>query len=138
MTASVVTPATPSIASLNNSRRQANRTRATHLVAVADGELTPVQFVQKAATAEGRPLQKTTVYQLLLNQPNWGRGRARETVKKIASVCRAANDTRAITVGWLLDPRAHGSRVQAFLDAISTKGSAPWPGYPFQRGTYFE
>jgi hypothetical protein len=130
---SVTMPHT-SVDTLNEARRRANRLRSTSLVLVADGLLTPIQFVDQSGTASGAPLRRTTLFQLLMNQPGWGRVRARAIVNTIADVTGVRPDVRKITVGWAIDPRAHGRHYQALVDSLTPKATDPWPGFPLQRG----
>lgn len=32
---------------------------------------------------------------------------------------------------WLIDARAKGRRIRSLADALDTKDTAPWPGFPY-------
>jgi hypothetical protein len=130
---------TPSIEVLHEARRNANRTRTNALLLVADGLLNPIQVIEQASTPAGRPLRKITLYQLLVNQPGWGRSRAKEIIEKVSSISEEAVSTKDLTILWLLNYRTHGRRIQSLINCLPIKvGTTPWPGFPLHQGTNYE
>lgn len=126
----------PSVDVLNAARRNANRVRASALMEVADGLIHPVQYLERAATAEGRPLRRTSLFQLLQNQPGWGRGKAEDVIREIASINQVRPDVRALTVGWAIEYRTHGRRYLSVVDRLPRQTPpVPWPGFPFSART---
>lgn len=121
----------PSLSTARAALVDARRYRAEWLVAVAQGLTGPLDLVVQAATEEGEPLRTISLQQLLLSVPGWGHLRSAQVLRDLAGVLDV--DCAVVgrhTVGWLLDPRAGGRRVLAWLDAHQ-RPRAPWPGFPF-------
>lgn len=123
------------VSALNTARRAASRTRAEWLMHINEGTLTPSDLMKEAARPEARPLLKLSLRQVLLSQQGWGRKRADGVIAHIAGVIDGKIDTRHLTVGWLLDPRAGGRRFAAWLDAFQPKTGPLWPGFPYVRSS---
>ncbi|MCU6481284.1 hypothetical protein [Arthrobacter sp. A2-55] len=121
---------------LNQARQNAARLRAEWMLLVHDGTVTLNDVLQEAQHQESKALLRLSVRQLLMSQPNWGRGKADSVIGHILSVLDVEIDRRLVTVGWLLDPRAGGRRFAAWLDAFEPKQRPPWPGFPHARSSH--
>lgn len=77
---------------------------------------------------------RLTLRQLLIAQPGVGVKTAEAvmtTLTHIVGCGSAGQSQRTLTVQWLIDPRAHGRRVLALIDAMDDRaGLPPWPGFP--------
>lgn len=125
-------PPTPSLHEARVALATARRYRAEWLISVAEGLLTPLDVITRAATEEGKPLRKISLRQLLLAQPGHGDKRASDALEALAARCElpAGTDLNDLTIAWLLDPRAAGKRVLSWLDVHHPK-TQPWPGFPY-------
>lgn len=124
-------PKRPPLLKANVQAAKARLLRAEWLLMVRDGLMTPADLIWEAATAEGRPLRKLRLTQVLAAQPSYSRDRAKRTVARLHDVLELSTEKSAkVTVGWLIDHRAGGRRVLAWLDQ-TTPRRAPWPGFPF-------
>lgn len=115
-------------------RRSAAMRRAEYLMSVTDGMLGVNDVVEAAAQPGNKPLLRITLHQLLLSQPGWGEVRAGVTLDRLLTLLGLRLDTaglRRLPLAWLLDPRAAGTRLLAWLDVVTPGMAAPWPGYPF-------
>lgn len=119
----------------NEARRAARETRAAALLSVRNGEMTPFDVLDWAATEEGRPLMKLSLYQLLIAQEGWGDKKAKDALRRLCEVLEIkVPDTTSLKIGWLLDPRSGGRRYLAWVDVIeirTKKIQPPWTGFPF-------
>jgi hypothetical protein len=115
-------------------RRQADMARAHALMGVATGRTTIWDVLGEASMPGGQALLRLSLRQLLLAQPNVGTLTVRNRLESL-NITRGypmVRTTRAMTIQWLLDPRASGHRMLAFVDAADTpRGRSPWPGFPF-------
>lgn len=115
-------------------RRAADQVRAQALVSVASGEASIWDVLARAATPSGRPLLRLSLHQLLIAQPGVGTKSARSRVASLLDLVRSATageSQRALTVQWLIDPRAHGRRMLAFIEVMDEHtGTPPWRGFP--------
>lgn len=128
-------PPTP-LANANSALRSARTMRAEWSVGVAEGLLTSVDVIEHACTVEGRPLRRMKLRQLLLSQPHWGQARTGEAMTRFARFAGLAPsaDLDELTAGWLIDSRAGGRRISAWLDAVEVRRDGPpWPGFPYLR-----
>lgn len=117
-----------------DARRSAALRRAEHLMAVTDGMLSIADVVEAACQPGNKALLRITLHQLLLSQPGWGEVRTSATLQRLLTLLGLRLDparTRRLPVAWLVDPRAAGTRLLAWLDATNPQMAAPWPGYPF-------
>lgn len=115
-----------------SARRAANRRRSEFLASVALGYLSVHDVVASACTADGGPLLRVSLTQLLGAQPHWGRSRVRGAVQRLLTLLGEPDtDPATLNVAWLVDPRVKGARLIAFADATSPAGpTQPWPGFP--------
>ena len=124
----------PPLEIANSAALAANRQRAAALLAILDAE-SPIGVtgvICAACTTSGRPLRRITLRQLLLAQPGWGSDRARKVLEQMTDTLGVENvDLRRLTIAWLLDPRAGGTRFMAFCDALRPRAAGSWTGYPF-------
>lgn len=113
----------------------ANRMRAEYLQSVAAGMLTVNDVVTAACEDGHRPLLRISLDQLLRARPGWGQARSHAALTRIVTFCgqHPTKDTlRRLDLAWLLDPRAAGARLLAFLDALSPESPAnPLAGFPY-------
>lgn len=117
-----------------SARRRADLTRAQALLRVTAGRSTIWDILREASMPAGRALLRLSVRQLLLAQPGVGvrtaRGQLESLIITLGHPIGAT--TRAMTLQWLLDPRAGGHRTLAFIDVMGGRPEAcPWPGFPF-------
>jgi len=121
----------PPLAQANAARATARRMRGEWLLLLADGVFTAEDLFREAATPQGRPLRRLTLKQVLSAQPDCSEERALKITRKICSTLRLdpAPPTRDLTVAWLLNPAAGGTRLLAYLDALHPR-TIPWPGFP--------
>lgn len=112
----------------------ANRQRAAALIAVSDpaAAMSVTGVISAACIPSGRPLRRITLRQLLLAQQGWSSDRVGKTLERtVASLEIESIDLRRLTIAWLLDPRAGGTRFMAFCDALHHRTAGPWDGFPF-------
>lgn len=132
---SVPMPPPVSLEVANEARRAAREARAVALLRVRNGDMTPLDVINAAATEEGRPLMKLSIYQLLIAQEGWGDKKAKEAIRRIFEVLEMKqSDATSLKVGWVIDPRSGGRRFLAWVDVIeirSRKVQPPWMGFPF-------
>lgn len=115
-------------------RRSAAMRRAEYLMSVTDGLLSINDVVNAAAEPGNKALLRITLHQLLLSQPGWGQVRAGTAMDRLLGLLGLRLDVdriRRLPLSWLLDPRAAGTRLLAWLDATTPQMGPPWPGFPF-------
>lgn len=108
---------------------QARRTRAEAQVRVSLGEVTALEVILAAHAAEGVPLRRITLRQLLMSQPGVGPATAANQLESLVSRLPRRQTPRRLTVGWLIDFRVGGRRLLSWLDTTQPKRT-PWPGFP--------
>lgn len=129
MTFAAATPIAEARTHLNHARTM----RSEWLVSIAHELVTVDELITHAATADGAPLLKLQLRQILSAQPTVGLTTADNI---IATMCRFVGLDAALvgtkqTVAWLLDPRCQGTRWLAWCDTRYTKNAtSPWPGFP--------
>ncbi len=115
-------------------KRSADHVRAHALLSIADGRMTVWDVLREASTPAGRPLLRLSLRQILLAQPGVGVRTAQGTLTALGQLAGSHTTTQSqadLTVQWLIDPRAHGRRMLAFLDVMDSRtGTAPWRGFP--------
>lgn len=116
-------------------RRSADAVRSEYLQSVGAGLVSVHDVIASATSPHSRPLLRITVRQLLLAQQDWGETRTGECLRRVC-LFTGTDTTRSamnrLDIGWLMDPRARGTRLLAFIDATSpASGQSPWPGFPF-------
>lgn len=109
---------------------EARRLQAEWLHLVSIGELPPMEVIEEACTEDGATLRKLRLHSLLISQPRWGEKKVLQSLELMISVLKVKVDPKAITIGWLVDSRSGGRRVQAFVDALQPREPI-WPGFPF-------
>lgn len=125
----------PSTATARAALSEARRQRAEHLVALANGILTPHDVVDAATADSGRALRRISLRQLHLSCEGWGERRTSRLLSDLAArIGLPARDVERETIAWLLDPRAGGRRYLAWLDVQQAKTKGPWAGFPFSPG----
>lgn len=126
-------PPAPSLAGARAALTSARRYRAERLLAVAGGELSALAVIAQAATAQGAPLRRISLRQLLLAVPHCGQQSTTRVLHDMAGVLTVdAAGLGGCTVGWLVDPRSGGRRMLAWLDAHQRpRPEPPWPGFPY-------
>lgn len=122
-------PGRQSITTARAALSQARRYRAEHLVAVAEGLLSPLDVITQAGTENGRPLRRITLRQLLLSQPGWGQRRTDRFLSALAARLGVTSPVEEPTIAWLIDPRAGGRRMLVWLD-VTQKKNTVWRGAP--------
>jgi hypothetical protein len=112
----------------------ANRVRADYLQSVAAGLLSVHDVLTAAADPGHRPLLRIRLDQLLRAQAGWGAARSTTNMGRLLMFCGLPADRatiRRLDIGWLLDPRASGQRVIAWLDVTTDVPGLPWRGFPY-------
>lgn len=117
--------------------------RADYLLSITSGDITPLDLIRKAARPTGRPLLKMSLTQILIAQQGWGAKKAQAALMEICAVLKTdlkseQKNGHRLTVGWLLDPRAGGRRLMAWVDVVeirTRKMAPPWSGFPFAQNT---
>ena len=127
------TPPPVPLAVANISRARARLLRAEWLIGIAQGALTPLDCLVFATTAQGRPLRRISLFQLITAQPGVGPATAKVVLDQIRALLRCTTQNPTMTVGWLLDNRTSGRRLLAFTTALAGRNLAPWPGWPLIR-----
>ena len=119
---------------LTNAAAHARAVRGRYVLAVATGMLTVDDVIRQAQDASGIPLRRIRLTSLLQAQEGWGRGQARSVIDRLLAFLSNTDTSELpeLTIGWLLDNRAGGTRYRAFIEAIATTDpmSAPWSGFP--------
>jgi hypothetical protein len=110
--------------------RVARLQRAAALLAVASGDKSVFDVIAEACSESGRPLLKLELRDLVLSQPDLHTsGRADGFLRRVASLLESEVDLSRERLSWLVDPRAGGRRLIAWIDADSER-RPPWPGFP--------
>ncbi|QYJ03101.1 hypothetical protein KUV85_12235 [Nocardioides panacisoli] len=107
----------------------ARRLRAEHLIAVAEGVLSPQDVIEAAAQPANIALRAIALKELYIARAMSPRRwrRVRNLTLAVLGTTVAENK---MTIGWLHDPRAGGRRHYAFTDALRER-KPPWPGFPW-------
>ena len=87
--------------------------------------------VTAAGQADGAPLLRISLRQLLGSQPDWGKSKTETAMARMLTLLGEAGARRDQTIAWLVDPRVRGTRLIAFADATAGRTGPPWPGFPF-------
>jgi len=107
--------------------------RAEHLVAITLGYLSPYDVIVLACRPERRALRRISLRELLLAQPGVGERRADAFLDLVASLLELPVPfDRKRRIQWLIDPRAGGRRLRAWVDASRPK-TPPSPAFPFDQ-----
>lgn len=133
-------PAIP-LPAANKALSAAVKMRAEYLLSITIGDITPLDLIRQAARQGGRPLLTLRLNKILIAQQGWGDKKAETAIKEICAVLSENLKTdgkngHKLTVGWLLDPRAGGRRLMAWVDVVevrSRKIAPPWSGFPFAK-----
>lgn len=122
------------------SRRQQGRAdQLDWLAGVEAHAVTALDVFEASARGEAPTLGGLKLRRLLRSM---GHGQATTTrlLRRISDRTASAHGrvTREPSVGWLVDPKASGRRLAAWVDAVETprtnpwgKSTPPWPGFPF-------
>jgi hypothetical protein len=121
-------------------RLAANKTRAEWLLGLAEGRNTPQQLPVAACQPDGEPLLRLRLRTVVMSTPGFGLGTAKQLEEHLAQMlggvdAKCWRDSRhnpKWTVAWLVDARAGGKRITAWLDAWRAR-TPPWPGFPYSK-----
>lgn len=103
--------------------------RADYLVALSGGLIGERDVLAASLSPEGMPLRKITLRNLVGSRPGFGPARTRTFLSEVAARLEVHEFIGGKTVSWLLDPRARGVRLLAWVDPEHHK-DLPWPGFP--------
>ncbi|MGP5523481.1 hypothetical protein ACTXM3_09305 [Glutamicibacter arilaitensis] len=117
-------------ATMRDSALEARRFQAEWLHLVFEGEVQPMEVIQEACAEDGGALRKVKLFSLLTSQPRWGEKKALQVLELMIAVLKVKVEPKEVTIGWLVDSRSGGRRVNAFVDALQPKEPI-WPGFPF-------
>ncbi|MGP5015105.1 hypothetical protein ACTXJX_14980 [Glutamicibacter ardleyensis] len=115
---------------MRDSALEARRFQAEWLLLVASEEASLSEVIEEACTEDGASLRKIRLVSLLTSQPRWGEKKALQVLNLMISVLKVKAEPKEITIGWLVDSRSGGRRLQAWTDALQPKAPA-WRGFPF-------
>lgn len=108
----------------------ARRTRSEYLVAVAVGVIGINDVIMAACQADGIPLRTLRLRDLLMARPRTGAATADAHLRHTAlALGMSEGSIGGATIGWLIDTRAGGRRLLAWLDGFAER-KPPWPGFP--------
>lgn len=116
--------------SMRENAVEARRFQAEWLLLVASAEVSLMEVIDEACTEDGASLRKIRLISLLTSQPRWGEKKALQVLDLMISVLKVDVEPREITIGWLVDSRSGGRRIQAWADALQPKEPV-WQGFPF-------
>lgn len=122
----------PPISTINAARHAAAKIRARTMARVAAGQVSPLDVIRVAHTAEGIVLRRLTLRHLLAAQPGWGDARASRVLDHLR---RTVGGPDRLTVGWLIDRRTGRSRLAEFVSVAGRdRADSPWVGFPYLPG----
>lgn len=120
------------LAVANISRAKAQEVRAEWLIGVAADLLTMTDLLNHAASPQGRPLRRISLFQLLTSRPGRGPATAKAALSQLRAALRCTTPNKSMTIGWLLDNRAGGRRFVAWVNCVEVgRELAPWANWPF-------
>lgn len=137
MTQTFTDPAT--MARARVARDKAARQRFMYVEAVEVGDLTVDDVITAACQSAGKALLRLRLDKLLMAQPGFYPRHARAILASLDSVladtARLPRGTYRHTVAWLVDPRARGRRIAAWVNIAhaqpsADRGSVP-TGFPY-------
>jgi hypothetical protein len=120
----------PTMSPQREAARAANALRGEMLEAIYDGVLTPTDVVLHAADPTNRPLLSMLLLDILSVAPGVSEPASRRRLHRLAATLELREDLTGKSIGWLLDRRAGGRRLLAWLDAEQPR-LPPWPGFPW-------
>lgn len=115
------------MAVVNSAAASARRLRAEWLQSITAGLVSADDLIAHAATDEGAPLRKLSLRQVILAPEGAGDVTLARRMAALAALVRVPARP---TVGWLIDTRAGGRRLLAWLDG-QTERTTPVTGFPF-------
>lgn len=104
-----------------------------YLLAVQNEQITVHDVVLAALSAEGRPLRRIKLKQLLLAHKDFSEQRAYRLLTALAESLELQDFgevVRSADIGWLIDARTGGKRLMAWQDLLSSR-EVTCPGFPF-------
>ena len=121
----------PDISDTIAAAARARESRSHFLAEVLAGGVPAVQTPWVACENNDRKLLRLRLRQLLATAPHWDSGRTNAVLGHMAAVVGTNGaEVNAAPLAWLVDPRAAGRRMLAWLDAFRPR-TQPWPGFPF-------
>lgn len=129
------TPPDNPISMVHEAQAAARAARAKALAELAAGNTTIGAIIAEAeAGGTDHPFWSLTLYQLMVNQPEWSPSRAGRFVRRLRTVTGypEKKSNWHVNVGWLIDKRSEGTRMAAFCEllTLSTR-TAPTPRWPY-------
>ena len=110
---------------------EARRLRAETLAGLAVGRLNSEEVLDRAAERTDHPLRRLKLMDVLSAPNGVGLVTATRLLDRVRRVLGEPDlPFKAMTISWLLDRRSGGRRYLAWLEA-TTRGAAPWPGWPY-------
>jgi hypothetical protein len=117
-----------SVEKLNEARLRIYEKRGDWLLSIREGILTVDDLILHAQTPDGRDLWKMPLEQVLTAPPGSTISGARKTITIMRRIL-GIRTKDVLTVGWLVDVRSQGSRINAYVEATTPKQL--WAGFPF-------
>lgn len=116
------------IRDVSEALRLANQARGEWMLSVAEGLMSVDDLIAVACNDDGRPLRKLRLEQVIAAQPDVSLAEAK---RQVASISRISGykDDKPMLVGWLIDARSQGTRIDAWVDASTPREI--WTGFPF-------
>ena len=110
---------------------RARKSRSHFLAEVLGGGISTVDAPWVACLSRDRGLLRVRLRQLLATAPHWDTGRTNAALGHIAAVTGTPGpEVSTVPLAWLVDQRAAGRRMLAWLDAFRPR-THPWPGFPY-------
>ncbi|KAB1661614.1 hypothetical protein F8O07_06835 [Pseudoclavibacter sp. CFCC 13796] len=122
----------PDIVAARDALHIARLMRAEYLLGVNDAVLTIDDVIRSSRQPARSPLRRIQLRQLLMAQTGTGPKGADLTIERMFDLLELRRPPKRPTIAWLLDERAGGVRLRAFLDARTTSSEPPWPQWPYE------
>ena len=125
-------PPTP-LAVANLALTAARVMRGEWIQLLASGSVSVADLLVTAAGADGAPLRRLRLVQVLAAQEDWSMERAQSVVSMTVRGAQSRSEPkRPVTVGWLIDPRSGGRRLRSFAEAMASLDADHLDRFPYR------